>query len=112
MHSIFVTINVKLEYVDRFTKASFADAQGSVQDETGCFRFDILKDMNVHNRFYLYEVYLDEEAFHIHLKTPHFKLWWETVENMIDGDINSTKMSTVFPSEAGWNKQKPGLQNW
>ena len=41
MISIFVTIKVKDGYADQFTEASFGDSQGSVRDETGCYRFDI-----------------------------------------------------------------------
>ena len=43
MHSIFVTIRIKPGFAAQFTEASFGDAQGSVRDEPGCFRFDILK---------------------------------------------------------------------
>ena len=107
----FVTINVKPGDVDRFTEASFADAQGSVRDEPDCFRFDILRDPDIETRFYLYEVYTDESAMQVHMETPHFKRWWATVEDMID-DIGSIKMDTVFPSDLGWASQKPGLQNW
>lgn len=112
MYAVFVTINVKPEHLDPFTDASFGDAQGSVRDEPGCFRFDILRDESVATRFYLYEVYRDVEAFEAHMETPHFKHWWETVERMFDGELSSVKMHTVFPSDAGWENQKPGLLAW
>ena len=44
MISIFVTIQVKDGYAEQFTEASFGDGQGSVRDETGCYRFDILRN--------------------------------------------------------------------
>ncbi len=75
MYSIFVTIDVKPEHVEEFTQASFGDARGSVRDEPGCFRFDINQDQEIPSRFYLYEVYRDEEAFQAHLEAPHFKEW-------------------------------------
>ena len=62
MHAIFVTINIKPGYREQFKEASLGDSQGSVRDEPGCFRFDILEDKTDPNRFYLYEVYEDEEA--------------------------------------------------
>ena len=111
MYSIFVTINIKPENVEAFKEASLGDSQGSVRDEPGCFRFDILRDESVATRFYLYEVYRDVEAFEAHMETPHFKRWWETVERMLD-DSSSVKMQTVFPSDVGWEKQKPGLLAW
>ena len=112
MFSIFVTINVKEEHLDEFTQASFGDAQGSVRDEPGCFRFDINQDADVPTRFYLYEVYRDEEAFQAHLEAPHFKKWISIVKPMFDSEIRKVSMKTVFPSDNGWEAQKPDLVKW
>jgi autoinducer 2-degrading protein len=112
MYAIFVTINIKPGCAEEFTEASFGDAQGSVRDESGCFRFDILKDAENPNRFYLYEVYRDEAAFQAHLETPHFKKWRATVEEMFDGEFEKVVMQTAFPSDPGWELQKPALLNW
>ena len=112
MYAIFVTLNIKAECLDEFTQASFGDGQGSVRDEPGCFRFDILKDKDEPTRIYLYEVYRDEQAFQDHLETPHFKKWSDTVKDMFDGEVQKVEMETVFPSDEGWEQQKPGLLNW
>ncbi|MCY3760305.1 MAG: putative quinol monooxygenase [Gemmatimonadetes bacterium] len=112
MYSIFVTIDVKPEHVEEFTQASFGDARGSVRDEPGCFRFDINQDREIPGRFYLYEVYRDEEAFQAHLEAPHFKEWIGIVKPMFARDLESVSMNTVFPSDSGWEQQKPGLVNW
>ena len=42
MLSVFVTIQVKPGFRDRFVEAVLDDARGSVRDEPGCFRFDVL----------------------------------------------------------------------
>lgn len=112
MISIFVTIQIKEGTVDAFTEASFGDAQGSVRDEPGCFRFDILQNQEDPNRFHLYEVYADAAALDAHREAPHYKKWRSTVESMFDGDISRVVMNTVFPSDEGWQKQKPNLLNW
>jgi quinol monooxygenase YgiN len=112
MFAIFVTINIKPGYVKEFTQASFGDAQGSVRDEPGCFRFDILKDPQDPNRFYLYEVYRDNAALEAHQNAPHYKKWRSIVEEMFDGDIDLLRMKTVFPSDTGWEDQKSGLLQW
>lgn len=112
MYAVFVTIDVLADHVEEFTEASFRDAQGSVRDEPGCFRFDILRDGEKSTRFYLYEVYRDEAAFEAHLETPHFKQWKSIVEPMFDGELRRVDLETVFPSNAGWSMQKPGLLNW
>ena len=112
MYSIFVTINIKRENVEEFKQASLGDAQGSVRDEPGCFRFDINQDVETASRFYLYEVYRDEEAFQAHLQAPHFLVWQENVKAFFDGEPDLVTMQTVFPSERGWAKQKSGLVEW
>lgn len=112
LFSIFVTINVKADRLEEFTQASFGDAQGSVRDEPGCFRFDIHQDATIPTRFYLYEVYRDEQAFQAHLEAPHFKTWIATVKEMFETDTERIEMKTVFPSEEGWEQQKPDLLKW
>ena len=113
MHAIFVTINIKPGFREQFKEASLGDSQGSVRDEPGCMRFDILEDKTNPNRFYLYEVYEDEEAhMTAHRNAPHYKKWRETVQDWFDGDTQAVPMNTVFPSDDGWHAQKPGLLNW
>lgn len=112
MFAIFVTINIKPECLEEFAKASHGNGQGSVRDEPGCFRFDISRDAEIPTRFYLYEVYRDEAAFDAHKEAPHFKKWREAVGGMFDGALQRVTMKTVFPSDKGWERQKPGLVNW
>lgn len=81
MISIFVTILIKPEFNKRFRKASLGDAQGSVKDEPGCYRFDILQANADPNRFHLYEVYADEAALEAHRDSPHYKKWRNTVQD-------------------------------
>ena len=112
MFSIFVTINIKPDHIEEFMEASLGDAEGSVRDEPDCYRFDMNQDAEIPSRFYLYDVYRDEQAFEAHLETPHFITWRDRVQPWFDGDIEKVTMRTVFPSEAGWQAQKPGLLNW
>ena len=112
MLSIFVTIDVQAEHVEEFKLASLGDAEGSVRDESECYRFDINQDEEVSTRFYLYEVYKDEAAFQHHLTTPHFLAWKEKVEPWFVGELNIIRMSTIFPSDAGWKAQKSALMNF
>ena len=112
MFSIFVTINVKSEHVEEFAEVSLGDAQGSVRDESGCYRFDMHQDGEIPTRFYLYEVYRNEAAFQAHLETSHFKEWVAVAKPMFDGEAEKVTMKTIFPSDDGWEKQKPALLNW
>ena len=112
MLSIFVTIQIKPGFRDRFIEASFGDAQGSVRDEPGCFRFDILQNKSDPERFHLYEVYADEDALLAHREAPHYKKWRGTVQSWFEGDIQRVEMTTTFPSDDGWRQQKPHLLDW
>ncbi|MAO75700.1 MAG: antibiotic biosynthesis monooxygenase [Chloroflexi bacterium] len=112
MFAVFVTLNIKDGYVEEFQKASFGDSQGSVRDEPGCFRFDILKNVEIPNQFHLYEVYEDEQAFQAHQQTPHYKKWRQTVQPWFEGTSQRVTMDTIFPSDQGWKDQKPCLLNW
>ena len=112
MISIFVTIRIKPGFSTQFAEASLGDAQGSVRDEPGCFRFDILKNTEEPNLFHLYEVYEDEAALDAHRNAPHYKKWRSTVEDWFDGDIERVMMNTVFPSDEGWRQQKSSLLDW
>jgi len=112
MISIFVTIKVKPGYADQFREASLGDSQGSVRDEPGCFRFDILQNTNDPNTFHLYEVYADDAALESHRNAPHYKKWRSIVADWFDGDVQRVEMKTIFPSDEGWRKQKSHLIDW
>ena len=112
MYSVHVTIKIKPEHIEDFMAASLLDAQGSTRDEPDCFRFDLHQDTETPSRFYLYEVYRDEAAFLAHLETPHFKKWKDTVKPFFEGDSKRIVTKTLFPSDEGWEKQKPALLNW
>ncbi len=109
MLAIFVTIQVKPGFVDQLAEASLDDALGSVRDEPGCFRFDVLHDATDPNRLHLYEVYADNAAFEAHGKTPHFLKWRATVSDWFDGEPVVIRCSTTFPSDERWRAQKPNL---
>lgn len=109
MFAIFVTIDIRDGFAERFIEASYGDARGSVGSEPGCFRFDVARDPSETNRFYLYEVYADESAFEAHQTYPHYLEWRSTVEDWFDGPPQLVRMETLFPSDEGWRAQKPHL---
>jgi autoinducer 2-degrading protein len=113
MYAIFVTIKIKPGFADRFKEASLGDGQGSVRDEPGCLRFDLHQSLSDPNTFHLYEVYENQEAhLNAHRSAPHYIKWRETVQDWFDGEPQRFAMTTVFPSDDGWRKQKQHLLNW
>ena len=72
MYVIIAPIQIKDGHKDEFIEALLEDARGSVNDEPGCLRFDVIQDSSDANRVWLYEVYVDEAAFQAHTQAPHF----------------------------------------
>jgi quinol monooxygenase YgiN len=107
MLSLLVTIKIKPGYRDAFVESLMGDARGSVNDEPGCLRFDVLQDSADPNRIFLYEVYKDEKALEAHRQAPHFQKWRETVKDWFDGEPQRHVCSTVFPTEDAWKGVKP-----
>lgn len=75
MFVIVAPIQIKEGYKEQFLKEMIDDARGSVNDEPGCLRFDVIQDAVEPNRVWLYEVYKDAAAFEAHTQAPHFVKW-------------------------------------
>jgi len=103
--TIFVKIQIKPEFRERFIEASLGDGIGSTRDEPGCYRFDVLQDDGDPNRIYFYEVYKDEAAFAEHAKQPHFIKWRDTVKDWTAQPNEVSRSHTIFPADAAWKRQ-------
>ena len=84
MHVIIAPIKIKEGFKEPFMAEMLADARGSVEDEPGCIRFDVIQDPDEENTIWLYEIYRDADAFQTHLETPHFIKWKTAVPDWID----------------------------
>lgn len=104
MHVLLVTMQVQSEHREAFLESMLDDARGSVADEPGCLRFDVLQDSKDSNRIYLYEAYRDEAAFQEHLKAPHFIRWRDTVKDWYAAPTTVSNCSNVFPPDQAWVK--------
>ncbi len=105
MIALFVTIHMKPEYRDAFLESMLGDARGSVNDEPGCLRFDVVQDDNDPNTIYLYEIYKDQAAFDYHGQAPHFVKWRDTVKDWFASPISVIRCTTIFPSAEAWTPQ-------
>jgi quinol monooxygenase YgiN len=104
MLALVVTFQVKPERLDAFIEALLEDAQGSVRDEPGCFRFDVVQDQEDPNRLHLYEVYQDEAALEAHRQAPHFKRFFGIIKDWHTADPVRRIATTVFPPDSDWSK--------
>jgi quinol monooxygenase YgiN len=105
MYVIIAPIQIKEGYKERFIEEMIGDAKGSVNDEPGCLRFDVIQDANDENRIWLYEVYRDAAAFEAHTKAPHFTKWRDAVKDWrADSDMQGAGRGAVniWPPDGEW----------
>lgn len=107
MYILMVRIKVKEDRINDFIKASIGDAEGSVRNEPGCRRFDIIQDAGDATLFGFTEVYNDEAAFEAHKTYPHFKEWDAQVKDMFDGPVEVSFCRPVYPrGDATWDSMR------
>ena len=98
---VHVHVHVKPESIDAFKKASLENARNSIQ-ELGVARFDVVQRQDDPTRFVLVEVYRTPDDPARHKETDHYKLWRDTVVEMMVEPRSSLKYENVFPDDEGW----------
>ncbi len=98
MYVVCVSVYVKPENVADFIEATRKNHEGTRQ-EAGNVRFDVLQGAGDPNRFFLYEVYRDEDAFHVHHDSPHYLTWKETVASWMAKPREGVKHHSLFPAD-------------
>jgi quinol monooxygenase YgiN len=96
MTTIHVHIQVKPDRVEDFKAASIENSRNSLQ-EPGVSRFDVLQQQDDPCRFLLVEVYRTADAQAAHKQTEHYRVWAETVADMMAVPRHSTKYEKVYP---------------
>lgn len=106
MYVIIAPIKIKEGFKEQFIEAMLDDAKGSVANEPGCLRFDVIQDGEDENKIWLYEVYVDEAAFEAHKQTPHFVKWQSTVEDWVGERPPGRAIgaSVIWPPAEEWEK--------
>ena len=84
MHIIVAPIQIKPGHKKEFIREMLGDARGSVNNEPGCLRFDIIQDGEDPNRIWLVEAYKDEAAIEAHRNMPHYIKWRDAVKDWRD----------------------------
>lgn len=84
MYTLFVTLDVHPDKVAEFVDAMTVNAAASLRDEPGCLAFDVHQDVETPTRFYLYEIYSDEDAFRVaHRGASHYARWQDAAKAVI-----------------------------
>lgn len=101
MYIIVVTILIKEGHNEEYIEAMLENARGSVNNEPGCHRFDVIQDGGDPNRIWLYEIYDDEAAFKAHTQAPHYFKWRDTVKDWMDEKPHGAGMGShnIWPPD-------------
>jgi (4S)-4-hydroxy-5-phosphonooxypentane-2,3-dione isomerase len=83
MFSLVVQMQVQPGRREEFLEGMAANAAAAVRDEPGCLRFDVSAAAADPDRFFLYELYTDAEAFEAHKASPHFAQWRQIAERVL-----------------------------
>jgi quinol monooxygenase YgiN len=98
---VHVHVHVKPECVDAFRAASIENASNSVK-EPGIARFDVIQQVDDPSRFILVEVYRTPEDPARHKETPHYRVWRDTVAEMMAEPRVGVKYTNIYPTDEGW----------
>jgi autoinducer 2-degrading protein len=87
--SLMVQMEVRPGMREQFLAGMAANAEASVRDEPGCLRFDVCSVQGDENRFVLYELYTDADAFAAHKASAHFAAWRQVAERVVAGQVTT-----------------------
>lgn len=73
MLALIVDFRIKPGHVEAFDAAITQNARESRETEPGCRQFDVCRDPQDPQLFFLYELYDDDAAITAHLQSAHFK---------------------------------------
>jgi autoinducer 2-degrading protein len=105
MKIVSVKFTLKPEFAERFLQVSLGDAQGSVRNEPGCYRFDVFRAENDPNIICFYEVYQDDAAFAAHQAMPHYQTWRDAWQpDWLAAETEVVIGSSVYPPDEAWTK--------
>jgi len=84
MFCIIVKNLVKKGCRDQYLAVMKENAKASVNNEAGCFVFDVLECQADDNCFYLYEIYADEAALAEHKLTEHYLASRQQITGLVE----------------------------
>ena len=87
MFVITVDFEIKSENVNQFRSRVLQQAKDTLNNEEKCLIFDVCFDEKNKNKVFLYEIYLDKDAFDHHLKSDHYSSFDKDVKNWVTKKI-------------------------
>ena len=84
MFAITAEFRLKPDMLNAFMPVMLLQAEKSLSNEPQCLVFDVcVEQADSDDVVLLYEVYEDEAAFDLHLETPHFLAFSETISELV-----------------------------
>lgn len=84
MFVITAEFRLKRDVLNAFMPLMLMQAEKSLSSEPHCLVFDVCIEQNDdEDVVLLYEVYRDEAAFNLHMETPHYLAFSETVADLV-----------------------------
>ena len=96
MYIVCVTVWVLEGHAAEFIEATLDNHRGT-RREAGNLRFDVSHGADDPNRFFIYEVYRDEDAFKAHQQTPHYLAWRERVGGWMAQPRQGVRYLSIAP---------------
>lgn len=84
---ITVRLRVKPEYEQRFLDRVKRQAKDSLAGEIGCKQFDVCQAQGKSGHVFLYEVYADDAAFEVHLRSEYLKSFNADVADWVEEKV-------------------------
>ena len=83
MFVVTVIFELQAGCAAEFESAMRAQARNSLEAEPDCVQFDVCRNPQRDDEYFLYEVYRDRAAFDAHLASPHYQSFDATVTPMV-----------------------------
>jgi quinol monooxygenase YgiN len=83
---------------ERSFLAAVAQLAEKTRAEPGCREYRFHRDGEDARKFFLYELYADEQAYRAHQATPHFEKW---AKGVIAGLLDERRIERYLPIEPG-----------
>ena len=76
-----------MEMMESFIRHVTQNASDSLKFEPGCLRFDVLVPSDSETSIFLYEIYENNDAFGLHLRSKHFEVFDKSIKKLIFNKI-------------------------
>ena len=108
MYQFVVSFTVRAEHREDFIAEALRDARGSLANEPGCLRFDVLADPDDPLVFHFNEAYADIAAVELHRAGENFQRFIKAVSQYADGPTRregTGRAPTAF--SRSWDRHAP-----